>query len=166
MVSYTLDDGLVYISLTNGYVTVIDETDLDLVLPYTWYGKISNHLPYAATNTRTGGTLFMHRLLLRTPQHLHTDHINHNTLDNRRSNLRVVTLSENNQNKRPEAPRNSKTGVRNVMVWTARNQVLWYRAEVQRNGQRTTKLFPYTPEGLIEATAWVATQKSWLNSHP
>ena len=72
MFSYTLDDGLVYISLTNGYVTVIDETDLDLVLPYTWYGKISHHLPYAATNTRTGGTLFMHRLLLRTPQHLHT----------------------------------------------------------------------------------------------
>jgi len=40
----------------------------------------------------------MHRVILKTPQGMETDHINQNKLDNRRSNLRACTKSQNMMN--------------------------------------------------------------------
>ena len=48
------------------------------------------------------------------------DHINHNTLDNRKSNLNVVTINENQQN-RLGTRKGSKSGVRGVS-WDSRNK--------------------------------------------
>ncbi len=41
----------------------------------------------------------MHRVILDCPSNLEVDHKNHNGLDNRRSNIRVVTRSQNQHNK-------------------------------------------------------------------
>ena len=43
-------------------------------------------------------TIRIHREILKTPPHLETDHKNHNTLDNQRSNLRVCTHAQNIHN--------------------------------------------------------------------
>lgn len=40
----------------------------------------------------------MHRLIIGAPDGMIVDHINHNRLDNRRQNLRIVTPSENMRN--------------------------------------------------------------------
>lgn len=42
----------------------------------------------------------LHRWIMNCPKGLQVDHINRNTLDNRKSNLRIVTSRENNMNKR------------------------------------------------------------------
>jgi len=44
--------------------------------------------------------IYLHRFLLDVPKNLFTDHINGNSLDNRRSNLRICTMTQNNQNTR------------------------------------------------------------------
>lgn len=56
------------------------------------------------------------------------DHINRNTLDNRKQNLRICTLSENQIN-RPK-PRNNTTGYKGV-VYHKRDKV--FRAKIKFN---------------------------------
>lgn len=40
----------------------------------------------------------MHRVIMNAPPHLQVDHINHDTLDNRKHNLRLVTPPQNRLN--------------------------------------------------------------------
>lgn len=57
------------------------------------------------------------------PQYMVVDHINHNTLDNRKSNLRIVPQKINLQNK-SGAFKNSKSGIRGVCYHKASGK--WY----------------------------------------
>ena len=41
----------------------------------------------------------MHRQILQPPGHLFVDHINHNGLDNRKTNLRLATCAQNTYNR-------------------------------------------------------------------
>lgn len=57
----------------------------------------------------------LHGWITDVPKGMEVDHINHDTLDNTNQNLRVVTVSENQQN-RKGAKKGSKSGYRGV-VW-------------------------------------------------
>lgn len=54
----------------------------------------------------------MSRLIMGEPRGKHVDHINHNTLDNRRGNLRVVDPKDNAKNKR--SYKRSVTGYKGI----------------------------------------------------
>lgn len=84
------------IQLTRGLVALIDEADLDAVSQHSWHARNCKGRLYAATSDRREGypsTLYMHRLIL--PGANRVDHINGNSLDNRRANLRDVTHRQN-----------------------------------------------------------------------
>jgi len=106
----------VRIPLTAGFTTVIDEADWPLVAPYTWCTiKQGTRYPYAKAWAREGAdrrVIFMHRLILNAPPELHVDHKNHDTLDNRRSNLRLVTREQNQANQRALGGTSRFRGVR------------------------------------------------------
>ena len=71
---------------------LLDSQDLNKINKYNWH--INNH-GYVKSNF-VGA---MHRFIMDCNNNkLHIDHINHNTLDNRRENLRICTVSENQQN--------------------------------------------------------------------
>lgn len=72
------------IQLTNGGFAVIDDRDFNLVNKYKWLKTSHN---YAGTTVLP--RIYMHRLINNTPEGFDTDHINRNTLDNQRNNLRT-----------------------------------------------------------------------------
>lgn len=96
---------VIEISLTKGQTTIIDDVDSDLA-QYKWYAHpVSKYQPniYYACNRKYG---MMHRLILerlvdkKMTLDEQTDHINGNTLDNQRVNLRISTCSQNQMNKK------------------------------------------------------------------
>lgn len=89
---------MAYIELSGkrgkGHRTLVDE---DI---YKKYGHLKWYLSdtgYVVRRT-IEGTIRLHRLVAETPEGKFTDHRNHDKLDNRRSNLRVVSHQENMSN--------------------------------------------------------------------
>lgn len=91
------------IKLTNGGVVLVDAEDFGWLNQYNWWRD-----PKYVVRVSGGETIWMHREINKTPQHLQTDHINGNPLDNRRSNLRSVTAAQNQYNQRPQRGRSSR----------------------------------------------------------
>lgn len=73
--------------------TLVDELDAELVAAHKWY--VWGCYVVATVDCRTVG---LHRVIAGTPKGLVTDHINGNTYDNRRANLRHATYGENRKN--------------------------------------------------------------------
>lgn len=95
------------IPLTQGKVALVDDEDFKRVSQYKWHAYCPNQWRgsnkyYAATSTRDacGKNIIipMHRFLIGANEGLEVDHINLNTLDNRKSNLRQATRLQNSQN--------------------------------------------------------------------
>jgi hypothetical protein len=85
------------IPLSKGNFAIIDDLDFGFIGRFKWHTSGSEY-PYAvrfATGGKKREIIHMHRLLMGVGSDVTVDHINHNTLDNRRENLRVCTLSEN-----------------------------------------------------------------------
>lgn len=90
---------------------IIDKDDIDKVNIYQWHIEHSRKNIYYAQASYKGKTIRLHKLIL--PSLKQIDHINHNGLDNRKSNLREATNAENNRNKNfSRSPLSGYTGIR------------------------------------------------------
>ena len=99
------------------FIFLIDLEDVDLVKDKHWVlQSCDKKLFYAKTKQ-----YLLHRYITNCPDDKIIDHINHNTLDNRKRNLRICTASENNSNRSPL--KNSKSG--HVGVCWRENEKAW-----------------------------------------
>jgi hypothetical protein len=102
----SVDGDTANVHLVDGPVAVIDSADVEIVQGIRWR---SFHPPSSKTPYATGyipgrkAPVYMHRLIMgvvNSGRKTECDHRNHNGLDNRRSNLRVCTHSQNSANRR------------------------------------------------------------------
>jgi hypothetical protein len=93
--------GAKVIPLTQGKVAIVDPEDFERLKQYNWCAVKGVQTWYAYTLTADGKRLSMHRLVANAPKRMVVDHINHNGLDNRKSNVRLCTKKQNSQNIRP-----------------------------------------------------------------
>jgi hypothetical protein len=118
-------------ALANGRGSaIIDDDCFEYLSQWRWRCKRVKNTSYACRNLHGGRTLFMHRVIMDAPPGLDVDHINHNGLDNRRSNLRIVTRSENLWNKHPERTTDGLYWDRCYNQWRVRIDHFGRRVEV------------------------------------
>lgn len=113
---------------------------INILLDDEDYKKIEkdfNNLNWTITKNRNkfyvqkrvnGKNIYLHRYIMNCPKGKYVDHINHNTLDNRKENLRITTNANNLRN--GEIRVNNKTGVKGVYFDNKRNK---YVANIKVN---------------------------------
>lgn len=122
------------IILTQNKIAIVSDEDYDWLSQYRWQVKKTKCGWYAATPGYIDGrrvTTFMHKRILNIPfgdKKTQGDHKNHNTLDNRRENLRICSHSQNGMNR--GKGRNNTSGYKGVS-WGATNKK--WKVTIQRD---------------------------------
>jgi hypothetical protein len=118
------------IALTRGLVAQVDCADLELLSGYRWHAGTCGRAAYGRTRSHQPDRkmLYMHRLIMGAQAGQIVDHINGDTLDNRRENLRLCTPRQNLMNTLRVKP--NITGFRGVHYHAPRGRRKGYFAAV------------------------------------
>jgi hypothetical protein len=127
------------ISLTRGKFAIVDDENYEwLIAMGNWCcstgGYAVLNINHKKPNGKCGNSKkWMHREIMNPPSRLNVDHINGDKLDNRKSNLRVCTHSENMKNRKTS--KNSISELKGVIAhkpsgkWVAQiksNKIRYY----------------------------------------
>lgn len=109
------------IPLTKGFFATVDDEDFEWLSAWKWSVICGDRGsgPYAAMYAKSSSAIRMHRLITGAAAGQFVDHINGDPLDNRRANLRLCTMSENNRNKRRSR---NKFGEYKGVFWMTKRQ--------------------------------------------
>lgn len=124
---------MIEIKLSKGKVAMVDDEDYERINKFKWFTYEKLYLKcssYAMTNIRISGKrrhLQMHRFIMNTPENLQVDHIDHNGLNNQKSNLRNCTRQQNNFNSRSQ-----KGNYKGVFI-DKKNKKNPFRARIRHN---------------------------------
>ena len=90
------------IPLTKGKTALVDDNDYPYLITYCWFSSKGGDTYYArchySSDSRKQKLVYMHRMIMNAEKHQLIDHIDHNTLNNQRSNLRICTNRDNLRN--------------------------------------------------------------------
>ena len=106
---------------------LIDLEDKQLVKDKKWCCNKNGYVISGSSKPFT----YLHRLIMSAQDCDYVDHINGNTLDNRKQNLRLCTNAENLQN-RVNIPTNNSSGIIGVHFDRSRNK---WKVEIGVNGK-------------------------------
>lgn len=121
------------IELTQSKIALVDDEDFPKLSKFKWHAWYSGYSFYAVCCTRRHGKIYMHREILGLKKNDGKigDHINHNSLDNQKLNLRVATARLNSYN--CKFKNNNTSGYRGV---TWHKQINRWMAQIKVNNKR------------------------------
>lgn len=127
----------------DNFWATIDLNDLEYVSKWTWYARYNwsnqkyyvTHTIYDPDTKQSSQTMDLQCYLMNPDYNaeIRVDHISHDTLDNRRINLRVSTNDENTKHRKGKNS-NNKTGYRNVF-FNKKNKNKPYCVQLQIDGK-------------------------------
>jgi len=133
------------IPLGRGLFALVDDEDNPWLTQWRWHARKRTNRPgYDAVRVYRHGigkkritvTVVMHRLIAgAVDSKQHVDHINHDTLDNQRANLRLCSAAENHWN--TMIHRDNRSGYKGISLHVDQPRLKPWRAWVQINGKRT-----------------------------
>ncbi len=165
-----IDGGVARVPLTQGVEAIVDLADIDLVQSRNWYASKGRHTLYAVSNGERRGSaprapsVQMHRVVLglAPDDPREVDHIDHDGLNNRRSNLRPATRSQNSRNM--GSPTGARTPYKGV-GWHSRDQS--WRAYISIDRRQISLGYFATEEEAARAYDAAAVEAwgefAWLN---
>lgn len=128
-----------FVELSRGFYSFVDDEDFEKISKISWYYAPKHTNSYALGRIRKNNKWIgtsMHRHILRVAKGSFVDHINGNGLDNRKCNLRICTLSNNQWNRRKLKGKYSKykgvTFDKTVGTWQATLMVNYKRVFSRR----------------------------------
>lgn len=87
----------------------IDDDDFNYINQWKWQARKDEHRWYASMGKKEGLSTMMHRVILGlTDPKIIVDHIDRNGLNNKKSNLRICSNSENCRNRKLISGKSSK----------------------------------------------------------
>lgn len=125
------DESTVEVPLTQGKVALIDAADADDILQYKWCYTGRYAARALPRNRKPKKHISMHQQLMKPPPGFEVDHINRNGLDNRRSNMRVVTHAQNAKNL--SLRKNNTSGFHGISF---RSDIGKWCAQIRDNGRK------------------------------
>lgn len=155
-----VEGDICYIPMTRGKIAMCDADMYDAVIGHQWRPDGFGY-PCMQIERRT---YLLHRMVMERiePDFEQVDHIDHNILDNRRSNLRVATASDNAANKR--LTKSNKTGYKAVFFNKKTNK---WTVTVKKHG-KNNRIGSFTTKeqaaiAYNEAAKIIHGEFAWLN---
>ena len=121
------------IPLTQGKFAIVDDDDFERLNCHKWHLSSQGYARRFDGGRKKQSCIYMHRVIINTPNNLLTDHINGNKLDNRKSNLRVCNNSQNVANR--SLMRNNTSGLVGVS-YTNKNKTNPWVAKIKIDNKR------------------------------
>lgn len=124
----SFDYGVGYTSNTNK-LFMFDKDDYDLIKDFCWRENVTTGYIITSYNKKTNYAL--HRMIMDVKDDEYIDHINRNKADNRKVNLRICTIQQNNCNK--DHSNNYSSGHKGISWNKAMNK---WETYIDKNYQR------------------------------
>lgn len=134
--------------LIDGLVVHFDQEDAHMFVGKSWRIGTGRKRPYLVWSTNLKGrhlSVYFHRFVVGALAGQFVDHINGDSLDNRRSNLRIASIAENNRN--VSARRSGRSRFKGVDFnrgrWRARIRLNYEHIDLGRFGNEVEAAFAY-----------------------
>lgn len=102
------------INLNKGKYALVDDEDYHRIINYKnckWFYHTEYAMATIYDEQKRTHTINMHRIIMNAQKGQQVDHINGNRLDNRKENLRFVTNSQNQMNRKKVGAKSGYKGV-------------------------------------------------------